>query len=270
MKLDVPNIPQEFFYVFNDVKYYDEPHKYYYNDKQLTSVTTLIHKYESNFDENYWAEVKANEYGVSKEHVLFCWKFINKRATMLGSMIHDYAENLFLNKVFKYPKEEILNEFGYDPIYESFEKTKNHVHAFYDRMKGILVPIKTELVVFDKDYNIGGMVDLLFYNLKTKKFEIWDWKTNSSDKAFNDNDPNIKPLTGIFSDILSTTLNVYSLQLSTYKYIIQKYIPIELGDSFLVWISHKNEKFEIKKTNDYTDRIETMFNDYYSDKMLNL
>ena len=42
---------QELFTAFNDVTYFDEPHKYYVDDKELISVTTLIHRYQEDFDE---------------------------------------------------------------------------------------------------------------------------------------------------------------------------------------------------------------------------
>lgn len=253
----VPDISPDIFKNFNSVTYYDEPHKYFLNDKQLTSVTTLIHKYEEPFDEDYWARVKGEKFGLEAEEVKRGWRFINKKATMKGSIIHDYAENLFLNKVFPYPSDIVTKEFGFDPIYDEFIKTKKLVDEFYKFSFNKLIPIKTELVVCDEEFQIGGMVDLLVYNVKAREFQIWDYKTNSSDDAFSDNKE--RYLKGPLYLIPDTDIDKYSLQLSAYKFIIEKYTSLKIGNCYLVWLSHKNLKFEIKKCLDYTEYVDTLF-----------
>ena len=92
-------IPNELFSAFNNVQYFDEPHKYFLNKKELISVTTLIHKYQDDFDEEYWSKFKGNQFNVNPRIIKRAWNFINKKGTIKGSAIHDYAENLFLNKV---------------------------------------------------------------------------------------------------------------------------------------------------------------------------
>ena len=91
-------IPPELFTTFNAVKFYDEPHKYYVNNQELISVTTLIHKYQGEFDEKYWSDVKGKQFNLKSSEIVRAWNFINKKGTIKGSAIHDYAENLFLNK----------------------------------------------------------------------------------------------------------------------------------------------------------------------------
>ena len=51
MNTDIPTIPNNLFTAFNDVTFYDEPHKYYLDGKELISVTTLIGKYKEEFNE---------------------------------------------------------------------------------------------------------------------------------------------------------------------------------------------------------------------------
>jgi len=175
MNIEIPN---KLFTSFNDVTFHDEPHKYYVDGKELISVTTLIHKYQEEFQEDYWSNYKAEEYALSQREVLRAWEFINKKGTIKGSAIHSYAENLFQNKVFPYPKQLILNEFGFDPVLPEYEITKKHVDRFYKDVMGKLIPIRTEMVVYDRESLIGGMLDIMFYNIKAKQFQIWDNKTN--------------------------------------------------------------------------------------------
>lgn len=247
-------IPNELFTAFNNVKYYDEPHKYFLNHKELISVTTLIHKYQEEFDEDYWSEYKANQFGVKKHHILRAWDFINKKGTIKGSIIHDYTENIFYNKKFEYPKEKIYNEFGFDPIIKEYQITKQHVDKFYIDSFNKLIPIKAELVIFDKTALIGGMLDMLFYNVRAKEFQIWDWKTNK-DFTFKCEKRHLLYDLFVLED---SDLEIYSLQLQLYKYIIEKYTNIKLGKSYLVWFSHNNPTYKIIETKDrsfYIDKI---------------
>lgn len=238
MNIDVPD---KLFTSFNDVTYYDEPHKYYVGNKQLISVTTIIHRYQEEFNEDYWSKIKAEEYGITQKEVIRAWKFINKKGTMKGSAIHDYAENLFLNKVFPYPKELILDEFGFDPILEEYEITKKHVNKFHNDVKGRLIPIRTEMIIYDPESLIGGMLDILFYNVKTGEFQIWDWKTN---KKF-DKEMKSRHFQDKLYMLEDSDLEIYSIQLAMYKLIIEKITGIKLGKSYVVWFSHNNDNYEI-------------------------
>ena len=156
-------VPPELYTAFNEVTFVDEPHKYYLDGKELISVTTLIHKYQEDFNEKYWSQYKADQFGLKDYEIKRAWNFINKKGTIKGSAIHDYAENLFQNKVYEYPKELIFKEFGFDPVKIEYEITKRHVNKFYEDCKDKLIPITAELVVFDRESLIGGMMDMPFW-----------------------------------------------------------------------------------------------------------
>lgn len=250
----MPDVPSDLFTKFNDITYYDEPHKYYYKGKQFTSVTTLIHKFEEGFDEEYWSEIKGNEYGLSAQTIKFLWKFINEKATTKGSVIHDYAENRFLNKVFPYPKDMIENKFRYDAVIREYEKTKKYVDEFFEKTKGKLIPIKTELIVYDTEHGIAGMVDLLVWNVKAQEFQIWDYKTNK-DFTFESD----RRLSGVLSTLMDCDLEKYSLQLSTYKFIIEKNTNVKIGKCYLVWFSHRNSSYKIIEAKNREYYVKQMF-----------
>jgi hypothetical protein len=55
-------------------------------------------------------------------------------------------------------------------------------------------------------------------------------------------------------------LEIYSLQLELYKYIIEKNTGIKLGDSYVVWFSHNNPTYEVIKTKNRRYDIETIVN----------
>jgi hypothetical protein len=249
-------IPNELFTAFNDVTFYDEPHKYFINNKELISVTTLIHKYQEEFNEEFWSEYKGNQFNISPIEILRAWKFINRKGTIRGSAIHDYAENLFQNKKFEYPKQLILNEFGFDPVQHTYDICKKHVDNFYNKVQSRLIPIRTELVVYDRETLIGGMLDILFYNIKAQEYQIWDWKTN---KEFTLAEPKRHLLNDLFM-LEDCDLELYSLQLEMYKQIIQKNVPIKLGKSYIVWFSHNNDNYKVIETLDREYHVKLILN----------
>lgn len=251
------DVPEKLYSTFNEVTYYDVPHKYYLGDKELISATTLLHKYQEPFDEEYWSGMKAFEFGLTKQEVKNCWKFINIKGTMKGSIIHDYTENIFQNKVFFYPKDIVLKEFGFDPIWNEYVLTKKLVDEFKSDTVGRLIPIKTEYILYDKDSLVGGMMDMLFFNVKANEFQVWDWKTNKSFSFDN----RFQKLRYELSHLDDCDLEIYSLQLSLYKYIIEKNTGIKLGKSYITWFSHNNTKYEVIEIKDRTKEIKMILED---------
>ena len=167
---------------------------------------------------------------------------------------------MFNNKNFPlYPQKEIIENFGYDAIIKEYERTKNLIDTFYKLSYNKLIPIRTEFIVYDEEYMIGGMVDVLFYNVKKGIFELYDWKTNK-EYAFESKPPEY--LKGKLFMLEECEHTIYSLQLSLYKYIIEKNIGIKLGDSYLVWASQANDLFYTYKAEDYENYVKIMLNDY--------
>ena len=235
-------MPKELFTSFNEVTYFDEPHKYYVNGNEYISVTTLIHKYVEEFEEDFFSKKKADQHDLTQTQILRAWNFINKKGTIKGSMVHDYSENLINRKVFPYPEDEIITEFGFDPIKPEYDYTKKLVDLFHYYSKGRLIPISAEQIVYDKKSKIAGMFDILYWNVKAQEFQIWDNKTN---KVFIglENEENIekvegyekqkerpiKNLKGKLSILEDNDLEIYSLQLEMYKQIIERNTSIKLG-----------------------------------------
>ena len=47
--------------VFNNIKYFDEPHQYYIDGEEMNSVTRVIGLFKQKFDSDYWSEKKAKQ-----------------------------------------------------------------------------------------------------------------------------------------------------------------------------------------------------------------
>ena len=174
---------------------------------------------------------------------------------MKGSIAHDYGENLLLNKVFKYPEEEIVKEFGFDPIKQEYDITKAHIDRFVNYSRGKLIPVKTELVVYDEESLVGGMLDILFYNVRAKELQIWDWKTNKEFEMENHE----RQLQDFLFTLQDSDLEVYSLQLEAYKQIIEKNTNLKLGKSYIVWVSHREKDFKVIETKNRSYYVKQIF-----------
>ena len=108
---------------------------------------------------------KPVEEWVSEEDIDKLWKYKNHHATYEGSTLHDYIENYLSNRIMPEPKVS-PEGLKFEEIEKTYKIMKQHFHNFYDDTvaKGKLLPVKSELVIGDKDLMLCGMVDQLFWN----------------------------------------------------------------------------------------------------------
>ena len=169
-------------------------------------------------------------------------------------------ENLLARKVFPYDPTDVIAEFGTDLVKDKCDRIFKQMDDFVEKTKGRMIPIKSELVVGDMDYQVCGMIDQLFYNKKTGMLEIWDWKTNGdlSIAPYIKRDGTFDCLLGEFGYIPKTKLDVYSLQLNMYKHIIEKNTDLKIGDCHLAWFMEDNDSVKTFKCKDYSDAARKM------------
>lgn len=240
---------------FNDVKYFDGPHKYFVNNVEYTSATTFIGKFKPKFETQKLAEQYAGKRGLNVKDVIADWDLKRDTSTVKGTMVHNMAENWWNNKSFPYDDSLVIKTFGIDIIKEKYEKCETIFHRFYLDASENLIPVKMELVVCDHDYKIAGMVDCLFYNKKSEMLEIWDYKTNKEIKTKNDYGEKFKkPISHL--DVCE--INTYSLQLSLYKHIIEKNTNLKIGNCYLLWINEKNTTYKVYQCKDMLSEIKLM------------
>lgn len=260
-------IPSTLFSTFSDVIFNDGDHSYInqLTNKKYTSVTTVIHEYETPFDDSVWLPIKAKEYNVSIDSVDYAWTFLNELSTYKGSAIHNFIEQYYFNKTHVYPQNEIISNFGYDPVFKDYEYIKkNQFLEFANISRNKLIPIKPEMIVYDNDYMISGMLDMIFYNVKKGMLEIWDWKTNKKLNTQN----RFQNMKKVLSHLDQCEINTYSLQLHTYKHIIEKNTGIKFSDDcYIVWFFEGNKSYEIIKTKDMTYEVEIMIENFVSKKV---
>lgn len=250
-------IPPEIFYAFNDLKFVEKTHQYFLDKKQLVSVTTKIHKFQHRFDTDKWSLIKAEELGISQADMIAEWERTNKKSKIKGSILHNYIEYLFNNKVYDYPRDYVMESVPLDAhdIEEEFKSIRYQIDNFYADTRGKLIPIKMEYVMYDEILGIAGMCDILFYNVKKMCFQLWDWKTNKKLRTENIH----QKLKAPFDTFDDCEYVIYSFQLNLYKYILRRKLNLNLGDSYIVWFNENNSNYKIVECRDQQDIVPNFF-----------
>ena len=237
----IPELDIKLKEAFGHIGYVDKPHKYYdlNTRKQLISVTTLIKKYQPKFNEDYWAEYKAKEYGITKKEVKKYWERLRNLGTGKGSIVHDHLENRWWGKVFelnydKYiPPLATVDFINFDKRQEKLINMANS----YVKDHSNIVPIRTELIVGNKE--IAGQIDFFGYNLDTQSYLLVDFKTDKEIKHTNKFQTFKIPL----KHLEDCNINKYSLQLSMYEVLLNQIIP-NIEEKYIVWFNADNDTYK--------------------------
>lgn len=256
--------------VFNRIIFLAKSHKYCIDNKptERLSVTGLIDLYKPKFETDKWANLKAKNIGLTTEEIKADWKQNNLYSTTLGTILHQYIDNYYNNKIIPYNHSDVESSLGHDGhmrLRETLSKLIGQFNNFYNFNKHI-IPIKNELVVGDiQTTKICGTIDMLAYNDNTKEFEIYDFKTNKSfhfTKKFNE------MLKAPISHLDNCEYTCYSLQLSLYKHFIEKYTGIKISKNNVVWFNSNNEDYQIIELLDLKSEVSDILNHFESESIV--
>ena len=186
-------------------------HKYTVDGKILQSVTNIVENCFPKFDAQLHAMTTAAKMGMTEEEVIAMWERKGKESRELGTAMHQKIESYYQGKDSKE-----------DDAFRLFK-------MFADKVK--LEPYRTEWAVYDTDYNIAGTIDFVDY--QDGKYTIYDWKR--SDKIIANGMPvkvskyqekGLYPL----EHLENSAYYHYALQLSLYKFILEKNYDIKVSD----------------------------------------
>lgn len=232
--------------VFDKFKFFEVDHHYECNGKRVgISVTRLIEEYSNPFDQQVIAEKVAIRDNKSVSEVLEEWEYKNKFACEKGHFAHEFVQNLWSGIIYQ---ENIKS--GLEDIKTPLNKIKQQAINFYNNFKDKFTHIQDEQLVGSEEYNICSAVDHLFLD---KNGNVWliDYKTNSILKGYNDDEKNrryTKKMLIPLQNIKDDSLNHYYLQLSIYKYLIEKYTNIKIYKTMIVYMSENIENYELIET----------------------
>jgi hypothetical protein len=244
--------------VFNCITFEETAHKYFIDGKESAkySVTGLINKYKPKFEEDKWARIKAKSLNISVDEMKFIWAEKNLYSTTLGTELHRLIECVYTNESYKFENDKIRLSIG-EEAYKVFSNhlcaITKHFKSFYIQTRDYLQPVANELAVGDiRDTRVCGTLDMLAYNKQESCFEIYDFKTNKS-ITYNSTykEKYNKPL----DDLEVCEFNTYCLQLSIYKYIIEKYTSLKIKNLYIVWFNADNTDFKLIPCNYLGTRV---------------
>lgn len=223
---------------FGDFKFFEEDHHYEYKGKHVgISVTRFIEDYCNEFDADTIAERVATRDGKSMQEVLNEWKVKNQIACEKGSKGHEYAQSLWngTNTL-----EEIKN--SSEAVKILLEPILRQADNFYNDYKDRLEHLYDEYIIGSDEYDIASAIDHIFINKLTGGLVLVDYKTNSD---IHKSEKYAKKMKVPLTHLKDFTLNHYYIQLSIYKYLVEKYTNLEFEEMFIVYFSENIENYEI-------------------------
>ena len=241
----------------NDEAFFnDETHTYYNKEtmQKYVSVTTLIHGYSQEFDEDFWSGYKALEailpeenwmqirpqllstkkipknlfslvtidrdcYEAKKQEIIEDYAIKRKTATDRGTLIHSQFENSFYGN-----KNIDFKKFGCGELKGDFQCKKDYYKL--DLKQGVYPEFFISLISRDGLLRVAGQVDLCI--LDGNDVYIIDFKTNKEIKKtsfYNKNKKSNEMMKFPLNNLQDCNFNHYQLQLSTYAYMLKQIKP---------------------------------------------
>lgn len=210
------------------------------NDKKFEKSTTQFYKeFTEPFNMKKWSRIKCSEYRMTPEELAKHWCNLGKEASERGNDFHNFAEKSYIDKK--------------TGEYENKTLKKYFIQFLKDTNKR-LICLGNEINVGDRIINIAGRMDIMFYDLFTKEYIIGDWKTNKEIKFKNNYN-----MTGFFQWFDTSEYTKFSLQLSMYKFIIERNTNIKIGRLEIYWFNEKNYSYVPVLLSDYSKAIYNYF-----------
>ena len=214
---------------------FDEPTHVYTidGDSGFTSVTTWNHSHFEHFNADKIIKKMMNGknwknsvyYGKTANEIKKIWKDNGKKASEAGTKMH-YDIECFYNNM------EVSND---SVEYDYFLR-------FYKQHKE-LEPYRTEWMVYDKDLKLAGSIDMVFKN-KDGTLSIYDWKRCKNIKKENRWQ---SAKTECIEHLPDTNFWHYTLQLNTYKRILETKYGKRIKDLYLVCLHPENKSNTYEK-----------------------
>jgi hypothetical protein len=244
-----------------------------YSSDGIISVTTFVHANFSTFDaDKVIAKMQASKnwgkssyFGKTPDEIKLQWVDLGNTASALGTKMHEEIE-LYYNG---FPPSEPLS-------IEYVQFTK-----YAEKMDSHWLPFRTEWMLrTDKTHKLTGTIDMLYMprdlakrstidedGRRTLHLRMSDWKRSKKINKFSPWSNG----TGVCEDLPDTNYFHYTLQLNSYKYIVEKYYKdivvddvlynnIVIDDMFLVCMHPITRACYAEiHVGDHQDRIRLMF-----------
>jgi ATP-dependent exoDNAse (exonuclease V) beta subunit len=230
------------------ISFEEGPHIYTIDgESDFMSVTTWNHSHFAEFNADAiitnmmngrkWAQSKY--YGMTREEIKAQWEANRDEAAQAGTKMH-YDIECYYN--------------GMDVSNDSVE------YAYFQRFledHPNFVPYRTEWMVWDKELRFAGSIDMVYEN-PDGTLMIYDWKRS---KGIHKTSSFMKfSHTHCIEHIPDTNFWHYSLQLNTYKALIEKNYGKTVTSMVLVCLYPENQSYQLLKVPDLSEEVGDLFN----------
>jgi len=264
---------------------FDEPtHKYTIvtdPDSTYTSVTTWNHSHFPHFDadkiiqkmmkgKNWNPENKY--WGLTPEQIKQQWEDNASSVSGAGTNMHFDIE-CFMNQDLvdehdnphPYTHEDLLEIYDNESDIEKSVKNDSEEWQFflkYARTYPHLKPYRTEWMIYHEDLKLAGSIDMVYEN-PDGSLAIYDWKRAKEISKVNGFKESAT--TECINHLPNTNFWHYSLQLNTYKAILEEKYDKKITDLYLVRLHPNNPRktFDLIKCADLSSEIKVLFEERY-------
>lgn len=228
---------------FDQIVFNKEQHSYTIGDQVLTPVSRVVDQVKPPFDSQVAAQRAAIRDNMTVSEVLAKWDRDSRNRLAHGDRVHTWIAGKLRGEV---PVEDpFLRLNGMLPEMRGFEQ-------FWEYINPVDLH-QVEWVVGDADLGIAGTLDCIFYSQETGHYHLWDWKTGLKFKTSNQFQKFLLPP---FDDLDDCELNVYSLQISLYRLLVERNTDLITGDSYILHLP-PDGTFTVHKALDLRERLET-------------
>jgi hypothetical protein len=215
------------------IKFYARGHKYeILSDKgtKYTSVTTWNHSHFPKFDADKIIDniFKSKSWGPdhkywgqTAEQIKASWKANGDAVAGAGTNLHERIENFMNNDKLKpgYTLKDLYEDYNISTEANQIQVDEWDYFLKFVNDNPELKPYRTEWMIFHEEMKLAGSIDMVFEN-EDGTLSIYDWKRSKEiTKVNNWNQYALNPL---ISEMPDTNFWHYSLQLNTYKRILEE------------------------------------------------
>ena len=211
----------------------------------FTSVTKWNHSHFQGFNADKvikcmmmgprWSS--SQYYGLTPDEIKEIWKQNGNEAALAGTKLHADIEYYYNNL----PVENDSIEYSY---FLNFAKENSG-----------LKPYRTEWMIWDSELRLAGSIDMV-YQLEDGSLMIYDWKRSKN--ITKSNSFNQWGIPDCLNHVPDTNFWHYSLQLNTYKRLLEKNYGVSVSQLRLVCLHPNNNNYEVIHVPDMSDEIDVL------------
>lgn len=241
------------------VKFNEDEHRYFVDENELISMTNAIHQFFPKFVANDVAKKLADGDEEKEKELLLSWKIANQVGTAVHYFLEMYAKEDHIPTISEYENKAADIGCSVCDLELPFMAGKQFIT---DMAKRGWKPFIPEWVVWSSEIGLAGTIDLPMINENNEIF-IGDYKCTKGiyKKAFfkkkyvgddrfgipifkYENETAYHPI----SHIENCNFNIYSLQTSGYRYIIETFYGLKVVGQGLIHLPRKNSMYEFHPT----------------------